>query len=77
MNVLQAFINVCCILASNEELDQVEVDYVTIPGWKSDITSVRKFEDLPPNAQAYVKKVEEIVQIPGKICCCIKVYPLL
>ncbi len=60
------------VAASNEDLDQVEVEYITIPGWKSDITKVRKFEDLPPNAQTYVKKIEEIVQIPGKISCLIK-----
>jgi len=30
------------------------------PGWKEDITSAKTFEDLPPNAQAYVKKLEEM-----------------
>ncbi|MEO5876878.1 MAG: adenylosuccinate synthase [Streptosporangiaceae bacterium] len=30
------------------------------PGWKEDITSAKTFDDLPPNAQAYVKKLEEM-----------------
>ena len=32
--------------------------YEELPGWEEDITGVRKFEDLPANAQAYVKHVE-------------------
>ncbi len=27
----------------------------------------RKFEDLPPAAQAYVRKVEELVKLPGEM----------
>ncbi|GAA3236760.1 adenylosuccinate synthase [Actinocorallia longicatena] len=30
------------------------------PGWQEDITSAKTFEDLPPNAQAYVRKLEEL-----------------
>ena len=30
-----------------EQVERVKVEYVTYPGWKSDITGVRKFEDLP------------------------------
>ena len=52
--------------ACNEELDQVEVEYETLPGWKSDTTSVRKFEDLPVNARCYVRKIEQIVGVPGE-----------
>ena len=31
-----------------------------LPGWKEDISDARSFADLPANAQAYVKYVEEI-----------------
>ncbi len=34
--------------------------YKTVKGWSEDITSVRKFEDLPVNAQAYLKEIEDL-----------------
>ncbi|WP_329088780.1 MULTISPECIES: adenylosuccinate synthase [unclassified Streptosporangium] len=34
--------------------------YQEFPGWKEDITGARSFEDLPANAQAYVKALEEM-----------------
>lgn len=40
-------------------LAKVTVSYVTLPGWKSDITSVQKFEDLPERCQSYVRFIEE------------------
>jgi len=35
--------------------------YEECPGWPDDISNARKFGDLPPNAQAYVHRVEELV----------------
>ncbi|MER5624685.1 adenylosuccinate synthase [Streptosporangium sp. NPDC002544] len=34
--------------------------YEEFPGWQEDITSARSFEDLPANAQAYVKALEQM-----------------
>ena len=34
--------------------------FETFPGWKEDITGVRKFEDLPENAQNYVRALEKM-----------------
>lgn len=48
------------------ELANVEVDYVTLPGWKSSIEDVREYDDLPENAKKYVKAIEEYIQIPVK-----------
>ena len=31
-----------------------------MPGWFEDITACRRFEDLPANAQAYVRRLEEL-----------------
>ena len=31
-----------------------------LPGWQEDITTAKSFDDLPPNAQAYVRRVEEL-----------------
>jgi len=41
----------------------VEVEYVTMAGWKQDISACRKFEDLPDNAKTYVKKIEELLGV--------------
>ncbi len=34
--------------------------YEELPGWQSDISGAREFTDLPANAQAYVRYLEEI-----------------
>jgi len=47
-------------------LSEVELVYEQVKTWKEDITGVRKFEDLPKNAQAYVKMIEEAVGAPVK-----------
>jgi len=42
-------------------LENVNAEYIEIPGWQEDITECRKFDDLPKNAKAYVKKIEELI----------------
>lgn len=34
--------------------------YEELPGWKADITAARTFEELPANAQSYVRRLEEL-----------------
>jgi len=34
--------------------------YEYLDGWWEDISECRKFEELPGNAQAYVRRVEEL-----------------
>jgi len=38
--------------------------YETLPGWDEDITSCRRWDDLPANARAYVRRVAEIMCVP-------------
>lgn len=38
--------------------------YEELPGWRSDITGVRSFDELPENARAYVKRLEELAGCP-------------
>ncbi|XP_011681630.2 adenylosuccinate synthetase isozyme 1 A [Strongylocentrotus purpuratus] len=52
--------------AHQDVLKEVEVEYVTMPGWNTSTTDCRKFEDLPVNAQKYVRKAEELIGIPIK-----------
>jgi adenylosuccinate synthase len=47
-------------------LEEVEILYETVPGWTEDISAARSFEELPYNAQAYVKRVEEAAGVPVK-----------
>ncbi|KAG0205458.1 phosphoribosylaminoimidazole carboxylase ade2 [Mortierella sp. NVP41] len=45
-------------------LENVEVVYETLPGWKTDISKCRTFEDLPVNAQKYIHRIEDICGVP-------------
>jgi adenylosuccinate synthase len=47
-------------------LEGVELEYKTVKGWQEDISQVRSFEDLPVNAQNYVKMIEEATEVPVK-----------
>jgi len=49
--------------AEIKALEEVEVEYETLPGWCSDISGARKWGDLPPAAQAYVERVEALVGV--------------
>jgi adenylosuccinate synthase len=48
-------------------IDTCSPVYHEMDGWQEDISKARAFEDLPNNAQAYVKKIEEFVGIPVSI----------
>ncbi|CAL1705796.1 unnamed protein product [Somion occarium] len=45
-------------------LEQVEVEYVTLPGWKRSIASTTSFAELPLNCQKYVGFIEEFLHVP-------------
>ena len=38
--------------------------YETLPGWSEDISEAKSFDDLPKNAQGYVRAVEEMAGAP-------------
>ncbi len=38
--------------------------YETLPGWTEDIRAARSLEDLPTNARAYLRRIEELVGVP-------------
>ncbi|WP_199616274.1 adenylosuccinate synthase [Paenibacillus alkalitolerans] len=35
-----------------------------LPGWRSDISGIRKFDELPVNAQHYVLRIEKLIDVP-------------
>lgn len=41
-------------------LERCKPIYIEMPGWKEDITRIKNFEELPENAKAYVRKIEEV-----------------
>lgn len=41
--------------------------YIDMPGWKESTVGVKNYNDLPQNAQAYLKKIEEITESPVDI----------
>ncbi len=43
---------------------QAEPVLEPMPGWRCDTTGVRRYEDLPASARAYVERVEELVGVP-------------
>ena len=49
------------------DLDKVECVYESFPGWSEDISKAKTFEDLPANAQKYVKMIEEASGVPVKM----------
>lgn len=46
------------------KLDQSEPAYVDRPTWEEDISDVRDFGDLPPNAQDYIEFIEKVTGVP-------------
>ena len=47
-----------------EEAAACEPIYEEMPGWTEPTVSVKLMKDLPANAQAYVKRIEELVGVP-------------
>ena len=40
-----------------------EPQYEEMEGWKSPITGITEYEDLPVNAKKYLKRLEELLQV--------------
>jgi len=41
--------------------------YETMPGWSESTVGIKRYEDLPANAQAYLKRIEAICEAPVDI----------
>ncbi|KAJ4478157.1 Adenylosuccinate synthetase [Lentinula aciculospora] len=50
--------------ADLDVLDQVQVEYVTLPGWKSPIASVTNYQELPRNCREYIEYIESFLKVP-------------
>ena len=45
-------------------LDRAKPVWETLPGWKVDITNVRRFDDLPAEARSYVTYIQDRIDVP-------------
>lgn len=76
LDVLQGFktVKICYAYSINgriykqyppdtETLEIAKPVYLELPGWEEDLTKIRKFSDLPKNAQQYVREIEKLVNV--------------
>lgn len=45
-------------------LSRCEPIYLTLPGWKEDVSEVKNYADLPANAQRFIETVQSIIDVP-------------
>lgn len=50
--------------ASLSELQRCKPVYEELPGWDEDITKAKSWDDLPANAQNYLKRISELSRTP-------------
>ncbi len=55
------------IPASQDLQAKLKPVYETMPGWQTSLEGVRKLEDLPANARAYIKRIEELIGVPAAV----------
>jgi adenylosuccinate synthase len=47
-----------------EQLERCEAVYEELPGWTEKVGHLRTWDDLPSNARAFLKRIEELVGVP-------------
>uniref|UniRef100_A0A8D2J312 Adenylosuccinate synthetase n=1 Tax=Varanus komodoensis TaxID=61221 RepID=A0A8D2J312_VARKO len=52
--------------ANQEVLNKVVVQYKVLPGWRCSTEEARSFADLPPEAQGYIRFIEDYLGVPVK-----------
>jgi len=52
------------VVSDLEDLERIQPVYEVLPGWDDDLTAVRTFDELPPTAKRYVRRVEEACGVP-------------
>jgi adenylosuccinate synthase len=49
------------------QLAACEPVYESLPGWKQPTAGVRRYADLPPDAQRYIARLEELTGVPAAV----------
>jgi len=50
--------------ASLSALGALQPEYETLAGWPDDLSACRSFSQLPANARAYIRRIEQLLQLP-------------
>ena len=50
-----------------DDLRRAKPIYETLPGWKADVTAIRKLADLPAGARKYLDRISELVGRPVEV----------
>ncbi len=50
--------------ASLNVLSECVPEYIEVPGWKEDISTIRNYNELPENTRGYLHKLEELTGVP-------------
>ena len=53
--------------SSRAALDAAVPVYEELPGWRTDTSHCRRFDELPVNAQTYVRRIEELIRAPAAL----------
>ena len=48
-------------------LEKCQPIYEELPGWQTPISNVRQYEQLPPQAQQYIARLEELITCPANL----------
>jgi len=80
LDVLSEFDELCIATAyemDGQRIDEFPADshllqrcrpvYETLPGWRREISGLRRLQDLPANARRYVDRLAQLVQLPVSI----------
>ena len=44
-----------------EELSKVKANYITLPSWKEDISTIKEYDKLPENCKKYIETIEKLL----------------
>ncbi|HBN14190.1 MAG TPA: adenylosuccinate synthase, partial [Pseudohongiella sp.] len=54
-------------LMTVDRYEQLKPIYKELPGWSESTVGIRSLEELPENARAYIKYIEEVIEAPVDI----------
>jgi len=55
--------------SSAAALERCQPVYERLEGWQTDISNIREFDALPPEAKKYITRLEELIPCPIDLVC--------